>query len=137
MSEPSHIFVYGTLRVGSDHPMAERLQSWATHVGMGRVPGRLYDMGWYPAALFDENETRNIVGDVFAFGSDGRLLAELDAYEAGDPNYTRSPLLVRLFNGDELAAWAYSVHNPPYTRLIPGGDFISHWTAKKRRPVGP
>ena len=40
MSEPSHIFVYGTLRADSDHPMAQRLCSQARLVGKGTVPGR-------------------------------------------------------------------------------------------------
>ena len=135
MSEPTHIFVYGTLRAGHDHPMARRLAAKARLVGEGRARGRLYDCGWYPAALFDETEKRQIVGDVFALRPGGRLLAELDAYEAGDPNYARVPLEVTLASGGTVLAWAYGVMRAPNTKLIPGGDFLVHRNAKTPRPI--
>lgn len=135
MSEPFHIFVYGTLRIESDHPMARRLSLQARHLGKARVPGHLYDMGWYPAALFDATENRHIIGDVFALPPGGRLLAELDAYEAGDPNYARAPLEVTLADGGTITAWAYGVSRAPNARLIPSGDFIAHRNAKTPRPV--
>jgi gamma-glutamylcyclotransferase (GGCT)/AIG2-like uncharacterized protein YtfP len=137
MSEPSHIFVYGTLRSESNHPMARRLSSQARLVGKGRVPGRLYDLGWYPAALFDASEKRSIVGEVFALVPGSRLLAELDAYEAGDPNYARTPLQVKLADGRTVTAWAYGVREAPKARLIQSGDFIAHRDAKTPRPVRP
>jgi gamma-glutamylcyclotransferase (GGCT)/AIG2-like uncharacterized protein YtfP len=137
MSEPSHIFVYGTLRSESDHSMARRLSSQARLVGKGRVPGRLYDLGWYPAALFDPSEKRSIVGEVFALVPGSRLLAELDAYEAGDPNYARTPLQVKLADGRTVTAWAYGVREAPKARLIQSGDFIAHRVAKTPRPVRP
>jgi len=137
MSEPSHIFVYGTLRSESDHPMARRLRKQARHVGKGSVPGRLYDVGWYPAAVFDADEKGRITGDVFALRPGSRLLAELDAYEASDPNYVRETFEVKLAAGGTVTAWAYGVRVPPSTRLIPGGDFIAHRNAKTPRPVRP
>jgi gamma-glutamylcyclotransferase (GGCT)/AIG2-like uncharacterized protein YtfP len=137
MSEPSHIFVYGTLRSESDHPMARRLCARARLVGKGTVPGRLYDLGWYPAAMFDASEKRRILGDVFALKAGDRLLAELDAYEAGDPNYARTPLEVTLADGGTVTAWAYGVTKAPNARLIHSGDFIAHRNAKTPRPVRP
>jgi gamma-glutamylcyclotransferase (GGCT)/AIG2-like uncharacterized protein YtfP len=137
MSDPEHIFVYGTLRSESDHPMARRLCAQARHVGEGTIPGRLYDMGWYPTALFDERENRRIIGDVFALKPGGRLLAELDAYEAGDPAYAREIFEVSLADGRKIMAWAYGVKKPPNTRLIHSGDFIAHRNAKTPRPVRP
>ena len=135
MNESAHIFVYGTLCSGSGHPMARRLTSQARLLGKGSVPGRLYDMGWYPAALFDRDEKRLIVGDVFALAPDSRLLVELDDYEAGDPNYARSPIEVSLADGGTVIAWAYGVREAPKARLIPGGDFIAHRNAKMPRPI--
>ena len=137
MSDPEHIFVYGTLRSESDHPMARRLCAQARLVGKGSVSGRLYDCGWYPAAMFDDSETRRIVGDVFALKLGAKLLAELDDYEAGDPNYARVPIEVTLLNGGMVLAWAYGVKQPPNTRLIPSGDFIVHRNTKSPRPVRP
>lgn len=115
--------------------MARRLTSQARLLGKGSVPGRLYDMGWYPAAMFDGDEKRLIVGDVYALSPSSRLLAELDEYEAGDPNYARTSLEVSLANGGTVAAWAYGVGEAPKAQLIPGGDFIAHRNAKTPRPV--
>ena len=136
MSAPNHIFVYGTLRAESTHAMAQRLRSQARLVGQGRAPGRLYDMGWYPAAFFDERDKHSVLGDVFALRPGARLLAELDAYEFGHPSYVRSALRVRLFDGRQVVTWAYGFVRAPNAQLIPGGDFSSHWTAKRRRSVG-
>jgi gamma-glutamylcyclotransferase (GGCT)/AIG2-like uncharacterized protein YtfP len=137
MSEPAHIFVYGTLRAESDHPMARRLCLQARHVGKGSAPGRLYDLGWYPAAMFDAGEKRQVVGDVFALRPGSRLLAELDAYESGDPNYVRTQLEVTLAAGSTVMAWAYGVSKAPNARLIQSGDFIAHRNIKTPRPVRP
>ena len=117
--------------------MARRLSSQARLVGKGSVPGRLYDMGWYPAAMFDGCEKRLIVGDVFALAPGGRLLAELDIYEGGDPNYARMAVQVKLANGGTVAAWAYGVREAPNARLIQSGDFIAYRNAKTPRPVRP
>jgi gamma-glutamylcyclotransferase (GGCT)/AIG2-like uncharacterized protein YtfP len=132
---PAHIFVYGTLRADHDHHMARRLLAQARLVGRGRAPGLLYDCGWYPAALFDKCEKQQVIGDVFALAPGARLLAELDAYEAGDPNYARAPLDVTLDSGGTIVAWAYGVIKAPNAKLIPVGDFIAHWNAKNPRPA--
>lgn len=133
--DPGHIFVYGTLRHGSNHPMARRLSAQARHIGKARTPGHLYDMGWYPAALFDASAATRVVGDVFALPPGGRLLAEIDAYEVGDPNYERITLELSVTGAGQVRAWAYGVSSPPSPRIIPGGDFLAHWNAKTRRPV--
>ena len=133
--DPSHIFVYGTLRQGSNHPMARRLSAQARHIGQARTPGMLYDMGWYPAAMFDEEAPTRIIGDVFALPPGGRLLAEIDAYEHGDPNYERMRREVALIGGSRLPVWTYGVSAPPNSRVIPSGDFLAHWNAKARRPL--
>ena len=135
MNEPTHIFVYGTLRSESDHPMARRLSSQARLIGKGSVPGRLYDFGWYPAAVYDAGERRMVVADVYVLPQGGRLLVELDTYEGGDAYYARSSLEVMLAGGGRIIAWAYGVREAPAARLIPGGDFIAHRNAKMRRPV--
>jgi gamma-glutamylcyclotransferase (GGCT)/AIG2-like uncharacterized protein YtfP len=137
MSEPQHLFVYGTLRAESDHPMARRLRSQARLVGEGSVPGRLYDVGWYPAGVFDANEKRRIRGDVFALPSGDKLLAEMDTYEGTDSQYARVPLDVALDDGSTITAWAYVVREAPNARLIASGDFIAHRNAKALRPVRP
>ncbi|MGH6736412.1 MAG: gamma-glutamylcyclotransferase family protein [Methyloceanibacter sp.] len=139
MKEPNHLFVYGTLRHESPHPMARRLRTQARLVGKGSVPGRLYDMGWYPAGVHDAGEKRRrIIGDVYALKPDSKLLAELDAYEAIGVHYRRVPVEVKLATGGTIHAWAYLfVAESPRLGLIESGDFIAHRNAKTPRPVRP
>jgi gamma-glutamylcyclotransferase (GGCT)/AIG2-like uncharacterized protein YtfP len=138
MSEPKHIFVYGTLRPGSGHPMARRLRAQARHVGKGNLPGRLYDMGWYPAGIHDHAEKRRIVGDVYALKPDSRLLAELDTYEAIGVYYKRVPVNVKLATGGTVQAWAYLYFaESPRVGLIVSGDFIAHRNLRRPRSLRP
>ena len=60
-----HLFVYGTLRAGSSHPMAHRLRVGAKHLGRGSAPGLLYDFGDHPGAMFDPNARYRVIGDGF------------------------------------------------------------------------
>jgi len=137
MSEPSHLFVYGTLRYESEHPMALRLRTKARHIGKGSVPGRLYDLGAYPAAVFDAGEKCRIIGDVFKILPGSNVLAEMDTYEGTDPQYKRTVLQVKLANGGAVDAWAYGVDSVPQAHLIYDGDFIAHRNRQHPRAVRP
>ena len=137
MSEPTHLFVYGTLRSESEHPKARRLRAQARLIGKGSVPGRLYDLGSYPAAVFDTGEKYRVLGDVFALKPGSRVLAEMDAYEGTDPLYKRTVLEVKLKTGGTIEAWAYGVSPAPRARLITSGDFIAHRNQHRPRAVRP
>ena len=82
---PEHLFVYGTLRAESAHPMAHRLRVGARHIGKGRAPGLLYDFGSWPGAFFALEEKYRVIGSVFALGPNPRLLSDLDKYEGVVP----------------------------------------------------
>ena len=79
-----HLFVYGTLREESAHPMAHRLRVGARHIGRGSTPGRLFDFGSWPGAFFapevkyrviglEEEQTVHYDHLVFALGSVTRI----------------------------------------------------------------
>jgi gamma-glutamylcyclotransferase (GGCT)/AIG2-like uncharacterized protein YtfP len=138
---PDHLFVYGTLRAESGHPMARRLRVGATHVGRGSAPGALYDFGDYPGAVFDTEAKYRVIGDVFRLGPNPRLLADLDKYEgfAGEDDdlFRRFPIEVRLDRGGAVEAWTYGLREVPRARLIGAGDFIADRrmrTPKAARP---
>jgi gamma-glutamylcyclotransferase (GGCT)/AIG2-like uncharacterized protein YtfP len=137
MSDPNHIFVYGILRTESLHPMAQRLRMGARHVGKGSAPGVLYDLGAYPAALFSEDATARVHGDVFELKPDGRLLAALEEFELSGSLYRRLVREIALAKGGSVEAWAYGVIEPPRAKLIGSGDFIVHVNARKRRATCP
>jgi gamma-glutamylcyclotransferase (GGCT)/AIG2-like uncharacterized protein YtfP len=134
---PDHLFVYGTLRAESAHPMAHRLRVGARHVGRGSAPGLLYDFGSWPGAYFGLEEKYRVIGSVFVLGPNPRLLTDLDKYEGVVPTeeprefpeseglFHRIAIKVHLEKGGSVEAWAYGLKEPPRARVIGTGDFIA------------
>jgi gamma-glutamylcyclotransferase (GGCT)/AIG2-like uncharacterized protein YtfP len=126
---PDHLFVYGTLRAGSVHPMAHRLRVGATYIGRGSTVGSLYDFGDHPGALFATEARYRVIGDVFLLRAGRRLLADLDRYEGfadrDDDMFRRVAVEVALDAGGTVQAWAYGLREAPRARLIGTGDFIA------------
>lgn len=130
---PDFLFVYGTLRKGSAHPMAERLALAGKYVGPAHVLGDLYDLGWHLGLVPSQATANRVLGDVFDILPDHatELWRVLDEYEGCAPDVPEP----RLFKRDRLQAWtrdgvgfdawAYVPVKPPVAaRLIPGGDFL-------------
>lgn len=103
--------VYGTLRPFTNTDVVE-------------VPGKLYDLGWYPGIVLG--------GDRFVTCeritvSDQRL-AELDRYEGYDPQFPESSLYLRQkFGGDWIYVYNHSVEGHA---LIESGDWQQHTQEK-------
>lgn len=74
------LFVYGTLRPTSGHPMAVRLAHAAAHRGTGWFEGVLFDLGEYPGAVALPGGAR-VHGELFALAAADPLWAALDDYE--------------------------------------------------------
>lgn len=121
------IFVYGTLRAGSGHPMGERLAREADWIARGSVPGRLYLISWYPGLTRGENRDSLVTGDLYRL-REAETLAWLDEYEASageSPEYERVRERVQLASGGEAEAWVYYYLGPvERAELIPHGDFL-------------
>ena len=135
---PEHLFVYGTLRAESPHPMASA-SARAKHVGKGSTPGLLYDFGWYPGAMFEADSRYRVIGEVFALKNAARLLADLDKYEGtAEPGnaFRRVPVKVRLDGGGTVDAWSYEMGNRRRGggRSGPAISFIDR-RLRDRRPV--
>ena len=121
---PRHLFVYGTLMRGSRSPYAKLLQARAHFVGEASAPGRLYDLGRFPGAVFDARCRGRVHGELFRLHG-AALLVALDAYEGCGGLGTKPDLFYRdiveaqLACGGRLAAWTYSfaghVAWPPVT----------------------
>jgi gamma-glutamylcyclotransferase (GGCT)/AIG2-like uncharacterized protein YtfP len=126
------LFVYGTLRAGSGHPMARVLTAHARPVGAGTVAGRLYDLGEYPGLVGPTAEGQWVRGEVYDLDDQAAVLDALDRYEGcaeGDPQpwgFVRRLAVVALDGGGELEAWAYEYRGPlEGARLIPLGDYLA------------
>ena len=108
-----HLFVYGTLMRGFDHPMAKLLSRSADFIGKARCRGQLYLVKHYPGLVRSEVPADIVFGEVYRLRARDELLGEFDMYEAcgtGFPEpteYVRQMLDVTLADGRATAAWTY------------------------------
>jgi len=126
-----HLFVYGTLMRGFDHPMAQLLSRLADFVGEARCRGRLYLVKHYPGLVLSDDAGDVVFGELFRLRRPLELLREFDMYEAcgegfAEPTeYVRRMLQVALDGGAVSEAWTY-VYNWPVSHLprIASGRFL-------------
>src|SRR5580692_8490754 len=71
-----HLFVYGTLMRGFDHPMARLLARSADFVGAARCRGRLYLVKHYPGLVKSDHADDIVFGELFRLRQPAELLAE-------------------------------------------------------------
>jgi gamma-glutamylcyclotransferase (GGCT)/AIG2-like uncharacterized protein YtfP len=106
------LFVYGTLKRRSRHPMAKRLAESASFVGEATIPGRLYNLGRFPGLKEPRTVEDRVHGDLYDLGDNAdAVLREMDAYENAESPpptpYQRERATVRLADGRELLVWVY------------------------------
>ena len=125
------LFVYGTLRQGSGHPMARLMQQHARLIGAGSFRGKLFLVDHYPGVVPSDDPNDRVLGEVYELTRARWLLALLDEYEGYRPqspecDFVRRVAPVTLADGATLAAWIY-VYTRPTLRLrrIYSGDFIT------------
>jgi gamma-glutamylcyclotransferase (GGCT)/AIG2-like uncharacterized protein YtfP len=108
----NYLFVYGTLRRRSRHPMARRLAELAHYVGPATIQARLYNLGRYPGLQPSQARGDWVQGDVYDLGEQSaQALQEMDAYEnAESPQpafFDRHLAKVLLADNQELEVWVY------------------------------
>jgi gamma-glutamylcyclotransferase (GGCT)/AIG2-like uncharacterized protein YtfP len=114
--EVAYLFVYGTLRSDSGHPMHRVLTADASLVGPATVGGDLHKVG-DNLALVPNAGSAAVKGELYEIRRDAleRLLHTLDEYEGiGDPShdeYRRTVVTATLDDGRDVRTWAY-VLNP-------------------------
>src|ERR1700680_5180500 len=117
-----HLFVYGTLMRGFDHPMAQLLSRSADFIGEARCRGRLYLVNHYPGLVLSGDPSDVVFGELYRLRSPHELLREFDMYEAcgegfaAPTEYVRRMLQVTRDGQAADEAWTY-VYNWPVTRL--------------------
>lgn len=128
-----HLFVYGTLRRGFEHPMADLLARQADYVGLGRFQGYLYDLGSYPGVKIAPHATDIVVGDVYRLSRPRYLLKQFDRYEGYNPRkpawspYLRQRVSITMAEGQTLSAWIYLYNRPiHHYKLIEAGDYLAY-----------
>ena len=117
-----HLFVYGTLMRGFDHPMAQLLSRSADFLGPARCQGRLYLVKHYPGLVLSDGAADVVFGELYRLRAPNELLREFDMYEAcgegfAEPTeYVRQMLPVTRNGGAISEAWTY-VYNWPVAHL--------------------
>lgn len=141
MNDALHLlFVYGSLRRGFPGPAFQYIAPYFTKVADGKVKGKLYDLGEYPAALPTTDEAY-IVGELYQANSAeefGWAMAQLDDYEGVHPEegeeqlYERTATTVYTDKG-EFTAWIYwykcDVTDKP---VIESGDVLEYQRSKAK-----
>ena len=129
---PDHLFVFGTLLSGYDHPMSRMLSRRAELRGEARCTGQLYLVRHYPGMVPSTDDADQVFGELYLL-RDADLLRELDDYEGCSEKYpqpheyVRSRVAVTLSDGATVQAWTY-LYNRPVTHLprIKSGKFLEH-----------
>ena len=113
-----YLFVYGTLMLGVEHPMAKWLSQHSEFVGAATFRGRLYRVSTYPGVVASADPADRVTGDVLKLRNAAEVLPELDRYEAcgaefAEPTeYLRKQGTVTLASGEEIAVWIYLYNWP-------------------------
>lgn len=125
------LFVYGTLRQGTDSKIYRWLAQRADLVGEATCQGKLYRIAHYPGVVESENPADVVQGELYRLRDPESVLKRLDQHEGCAPDarqpteYVRRTQSVRLHDGQTVAAWVY-VYNWPVDdrQWIASGDFL-------------
>lgn len=134
------LFVYGSLRSGFPGPALQYIAPYFTKIADGKVKGKLYDLGAYPAAL-PTTDAAFIIGELYRANSPEEFswaIAQLDDYEGVHPEegeeqlYERAATTIYTDNG-EYTAWIYwykcDVTDMP---VIESGDVLEYQRSKAK-----
>jgi len=133
-----HLFVYGTLRSESTHPMARRLRSGAKLLGKASAAGALYDLGYHPGATFAAEHKTRVLGEVFVIRPASPLKTALDVYEGAETGavgsmYGPVEIEVELERGGRRSAIVYALKRvPSFAKRVESGDWIAHSRTRAR-----
>lgn len=114
---------------GFENPFAEKVNKHAVFEGNGSFPGLLYQVEWYPGAVYSKESGFTVFGEVYKIQNTPELLQELDEYEDVFEDervslYVRRIVPVKLENKRVLDCWVY-LYNQPVADLmqIESGNF--------------
>ncbi|MEM9327680.1 MAG: gamma-glutamylcyclotransferase family protein [Bacteroidota bacterium] len=106
-----NLFVYGLLKSSFHSHIPELRVSALLYLGRGVASGRLYDVGRYPGAKFDSEESAEIFGEIYEVNDQMDVLAKLDDFEGvheHNPEYRRVLVTITMpETGQALNCWAY------------------------------
>jgi len=116
------LFVYGTLLRNAGFPVSKILQENSRFYDSGTFPGKLYEVGEYPGAVYLPEAESVVYGNILELKNAEFVLTELDKYEeVGEefpaPNeYVRIRIPVNCPSGEIFMCWVY-LYNWPTEEL--------------------
>jgi len=137
--EVYQLFVYGSLRSGFRSPAYEYISRYFDLVGEGRVKGKLFDLGNYPAAK-PTDEDKFIIGELYKIRNENEFswaIGQLDDYEGVDVSFDETQLYRRDITEVHIAnnitnAWIYWYHGDVNDKpVIESGDVLLYMEQKK------
>ena len=118
--------------------MSNWLARNAKFVSSATLPGRLFDVGTYPALSLTAERGDTVTGDLYLLPRPFPILRKLDRYEGIGPGlrkpyeYRRECVDVNLPDGTQQKAWVYVyARSIRGLRRIPGGDY-PWWCRRKQ-----
>ncbi len=125
------LFVYGTLLPGLAPPAVAATAARLRPLGPATVPGRLYDLGPYPALVPDPAGESRVHGELLALPAVAAdLLAALDRYEGGQ--YRRVATTAVRADGGEVACWVYEYAGDVTGAVLIGHGDYRRWVGTRR-----
>lgn len=135
-----YLFVYGTLRRGTQIGRKLLPQHLTEFVGNGLYQGKLFELGGYPGAVPSDAPDDRIRGEVYLLHEPQAILKRLDEYEGCSPQqpepheYKRVKAEILLKDGGSVSAWVYLFNRPTakYKRIV-SGDYIEFIKAMRQQ----
>ncbi|CAG7855940.1 hypothetical protein MCAMS1_00258 [biofilm metagenome] len=129
--QPTHLFVYGTLRRKHRSGLSRLFLKHCEFIGSATYQGKLYNIDAYPGAVPSDKSTDRVIGEVYHLLKPRLTLSRLDNYEECSSHfpepteYIRTIQPVQFVNGETISAWIY-LYNYPVDKLasVRSGDFI-------------
>jgi gamma-glutamylcyclotransferase (GGCT)/AIG2-like uncharacterized protein YtfP len=134
-----NLFVYGSLRNGFRSPAYEYISRFFTLISEGKVRGKLFDMGSYPAGI-PTNDNTFITGELYAAKGESEFswaIGQLDDYEGANVEPDEMQLfrrgLAEIYANNKIThAWIYWYNGDVSGRpLIASGDLMQYLQQKK------
>ncbi len=121
-----YLFVYGTLLSHFNNDAIGPVAVLMQYEGKGKLKGKIFDLGAYPALITSADEKNDVQGEVYQLALIEKVFAALDEYEGDE--YRRELLKVQLEGGKEIKCWVY-VYEPELDKnviQIIGGDYLAY-----------
>ena len=130
MNNSNFLFVYGTLLPGLSGVMSDWLSKNSRIVCRGSIPGKLYLISDYPAAIYEPFSENFVTGWIVELNDISECFNTLDGYEGIGMNddlgdeYLRTVHPVRGEDSTLRLCWMYLYrHSTDHLSLIENGDF--------------